>query len=79
MMAKESEMATLDVNLATLNQFKDTKQIRQENLLKEEGRYQDLKKQLDALKTNGKLEMEKQKNKIEDEFTQQLEKEKIEA
>lgn len=28
MTAKESEMGTLDGNLATLNQFKDTKQIR---------------------------------------------------
>ena len=58
MTAKEGEMETLDSNLDTLNHFKDTKQIRKENLLKEERRYQTLKKQLDELKSNGKVEME---------------------
>ena len=37
------------------------------------------KKKLDELKTNGKQEMEEQKQKIEDEFRAQLEKEKVEA
>lgn len=36
---KEGAMETLDSNLDTLNQFKDTKAIREENLRKEGERY----------------------------------------
>lgn len=38
MTTKEGQMETLDSNLNTLNQFKDTKQIREENLKKESQR-----------------------------------------
>jgi hypothetical protein len=65
MSTKEGQMETLDSNLNTLNQFKDTKQIREENLKKESQRVEQLKRQLDLLKKNGKLEMEAQKKKIE--------------
>jgi len=65
MTTKEGQMETLDSNLNTLNQFKDTKQIREENLKKESQRVEQLKRQLDLLKKNGKLEMEAQKKKIE--------------
>ena len=65
MQQKEGQMETLDSNLNTLNQFKDTKQIREENLKKESQRVEQLKRQLDTLKKNGKLEMETQKKKIE--------------
>lgn len=65
MTTKEGQMETLDSNLNTLNQFKDTKQIREENLKKESQRVEQLKRQLDLLKKNGKLEMETQKKKIE--------------
>ena len=37
--AKNNEMSTLDSNLGTLNQFKDTKQMRIESLKNEENRY----------------------------------------
>ena len=58
MVQKESEMITLDSNLGTLNQFKDTKQMRIESLKNEENRYQMLKMKLDTLKRNGHAEME---------------------
>lgn len=35
MQQKEARYETLDQNLSTLNQFKDTKQIREENLKRE--------------------------------------------
>jgi hypothetical protein len=73
MIQKESEMVTLDSNLGTLNQFKDTKQIRQESLKNEENRYQMLKMKLDTLKRNGHAEMEAQKKRIEDDFAKKLE------
>ena len=51
-------MDTLESNLDTLNQFKDTKTIREENLKKEGERYQRLKHKLDDLKKDGKEQME---------------------
>ena len=66
MQQKQGEMATLDSNLETLNEFKDTKQIRAETLAKEREKYKRLKQQLDELKRNGKEEMELQQKKIED-------------
>jgi hypothetical protein len=36
---QENKMDTLDSNIDTLNQFKDTKAIREENLRKEGDRY----------------------------------------
>ena len=79
MTAKESEMQTLDSNLGTLNQFKDTKAMRQESLKNEENRYQMLKMKLDALKRNGQAEMEAQKKRIEDDFAKKLEDFKAQA
>ena len=58
MNSKEEEIETLDQDLNVLNDFKDTKHKRQQNLLKEEQRYERLKRQLDMLKKNGKLDME---------------------
>jgi septal ring factor EnvC (AmiA/AmiB activator) len=55
---KENEMATLDSQLNNLNQFKNTKQIREENLRREIDRFERLKKELDRIKKNGKIEME---------------------
>ena len=72
-------MTTLDSNLGTLNQFKDTKQMRIESLKNEENRYQMLKMKLDALKRNGQSEMEAQKKRIEDDFAKKLEDFKAQA
>lgn len=79
MAVKENEMTTLDSNLGTLNQFKDTKQMRIESLKNEENRYQMLKMKLDALKRNGQSEMEAQKKRIEDDFAKKLEDFKAQA
>ena len=79
MVVKENEMTTLDSNLGTLNQFKDTKQMRIESLKNEENRYQMLKMKLDALKRNGQSEMEAQKKRIEDDFAKKLEDFKAQA
>lgn len=65
-------METLKSNKNTLEQFKDTKQIREENLKKESQRVEQLKRQLDTLKKNGKLEMEAQKKKIEQDHETKL-------
>ena len=73
MTAKEEEMKTLDSNLGTLNQFKDTKQMRIDSLKAEEERYQMLKMKLNALKKNGQAEMEAQKKRIEDQYAKNLE------
>ena len=70
---KENQMDTLESNLDTLNQFKDTKTIREENLKKEGERYQRLKHKLDDLKKDGKEQMELQKKKIEDTYAKNLE------
>ena len=79
MVVKENEMTTLDSNLGTLNQFKDTKQMRIESHKNEENRYQMLKMKLDALKRNGQSEMEAQKKRIEDDFAKKLEDFKAQA
>ena len=70
MQAKGDEMQTLDSNLEVLNNFKDTKTIREENLEKQAARVGKLNKELDALKRNGKMEMERQKKKLNDQFEQ---------
>ena len=79
MQSKESEMDQLGTNLNTLNQFKDTKAIREENLYKESQRFERLKRQLDELKRNGKIEMEMQRKKLEDNYAQDLENLKSQA
>ena len=66
-------MDTLDSNIDTLNQFKDTKAIREENLRKEGDIYQRLKHELERLKKDGKEQMELQKKKIEDTYAKNLE------
>jgi hypothetical protein len=66
-------MDTLDSNLETLNHFKDTKALREENLKKEGERFQRLKHKLDDLKKEGKEQMELQKKKIEDTYAKNLE------
>ena len=66
-------MDTLDTNIDTLNQFKDTKALREDNLRKEGERYQRLKHELDRLKKDGKEQMEHQKKKIEDTYAKNLE------
>lgn len=67
---KEEEIEQLDQNLNTLEQFKDTEQQRNENLRKEEQRYQMLLEQLENLKRSGEAEMEAQKKKINDGYEQ---------
>ena len=73
MSRQENKMDTLDSNIETLNQFKDTKAIREENLRKEGERYQRLKHELDRLKKDGKEQKELQKKKIEDTYAKNLE------
>jgi hypothetical protein len=51
-------MDTLDSNLNVLNEFKDTKLTREEILQRESKRYEMLKRELEMLKRNGKIEME---------------------
>ena len=51
-------METLDGDLNVLNQFKDTKTIREENLNRENMRFERLKRELEMLKRNGRAEME---------------------
>ena len=72
-------METLDKNLSTLNQFKDTKTMREDHLRQESQRFERLKRQLEELKRNGKIEMELQKKKLEDKYAQDLENLKAEA
>lgn len=79
MTAKKEEMATLESNKDTLDQFKDSKSMRQQNLKNEENRYQMLKMKLDSLKRNGAAEMEAQKKRIEDDFAKKLEEFKAKA
>lgn len=51
-------------NLNNLNQFKDTKTIREEKLKAEEQRYYRLVTEIETLKRNGKKEKEAMKLKI---------------
>jgi uncharacterized protein (DUF3084 family) len=51
---QENKMDTLDSNIDTLNQFKDTKAMREENIRLQGVRYQRLKHELDRLKKDGK-------------------------
>jgi hypothetical protein len=55
---RQDQMQTLDSNLEVLNNFKDSKQAREENLKRESRRYEMLKRELEMLKRNGKAEME---------------------
>lgn len=72
-------METLDNNLDTLHQFKDTKQLREETLKAELHRFESLKRQLNELKSVGKIEMEQQKKKIQDAYDQSLKDLKLKA
>lgn len=58
MQTKGDEMQTLDSNLDVLNNFKDTKTSREDNLNKQAQRCDRLHRELDTLKKNGKIEME---------------------
>jgi hypothetical protein len=50
------EMDDLDTNLDVLHKFKDTKTLREEKLMRETKRYEKLKRELETLKRNGKVE-----------------------
>ena len=63
---KEGEMQNLEGELGTLHDFKDTKQIREENLSREMKRFKQLKRQLENLKQEGQAEMESMKRKIDE-------------
>ena len=76
---KANEMEDLDQNLNVLNQFKDTKTIREENLQRESQRYERLKRELEMLKRNGKIEMQEQKKKIQANYDKNLEDYKAKA
>lgn len=54
--AKEGEFDQLDANLNTLEQFKDTQKLREEELRREEERYAGLLHELDMIKRNGLME-----------------------
>jgi|TARA_B110001450_G_C17488736_1_gene427375 hypothetical protein len=62
-------MADLTSNLNNLNQFKDTKTIREEKLKAEEQRYYRLTTEIETLKRNGKKEKEAMKYKISEAHT----------
>ena len=68
MQSKGEEMTTLDSNLDVLNNFKDTKTTREDNLNKQAQRCDRLHRELDALKKNGKVEMEHEKRKLNDRY-----------
>ena len=59
-------MQGLEGELGTLHEFKDTKQIREENLAREMTRFKQLKRQLENLKQEGQDEMEAMKKKIDE-------------
>ena len=65
---RQDQMQALDSNLEVLNNFKDSKQIREENLKRESKRYEMLKRELEMLKRNGKAEMEFQKKKLQENY-----------
>lgn len=67
MLQKENQMDTLDSNLEILNNFKDTKKSREEILAREAKRYENLKRELETLKRNGKIQMEAARKKLADE------------
>lgn len=69
---KEGEMHGLEGELTTLHDFKDTKQIREENLSREMKRFKGLKRQLENLKQEGQDEMESMKKKIDERNEKQL-------
>jgi len=73
MMQKENQMDTLDSNLEVLGKFKDTKAVREDNLVKESRRYETLKRELEMLKRNGKLEMEQARKRLMDKQQKTLE------
>ena len=66
MKGKVEEMHSLDNNLQVLNQFKDMKTIREETLQRESKRYEFLKRELETLKRNGKVEMETMRKKLKE-------------
>lgn len=55
---KGDVLNNLDQNLNVLHTFKDTKTLREEELNRWTKKYEDLKRQLEMLKRNGKREME---------------------
>ena len=65
-------MQGLEENLSTLHQYKDTKQIREENLEREERRYKSLRQELEKLKRDGDVEMENMKKKIDERNAKEL-------
>ena len=69
---KEGEMQGLEGELGTLHEFKDTKQIREENLAREMTRFKQLKRQLENLKQEGQDEMEAMKKKIDERNDKEL-------
>lgn len=71
--SREDQMGNLQSNLGVLNEFKDEKTIREENLDREAKRFEKLKRELDLLKRNGKHEQEMMKQKIQDTYAQNLE------
>lgn len=73
MNSKEDQMGDLHKNLGLLNTFKDEKTIREENLDREAKRFEKLKRELDLLKQNGKREQEMMKQRIQENYAQNLE------
>ena len=64
MQLKQREMEALDKDLGVLNNFTDAKPTREETLARECKRYEALQRELQTLKRDGKIEMEKQKAKL---------------
>lgn len=65
---KNDKMQQLNTNLHVLKVFKNTKEQREAELENERMRFDSLKKELEDLKQQGKIEMAKQKERIEDQY-----------